>query len=133
MNTTQIQHQFAVNVEPEVIVAGKLEDDVVSPVIHAIRRLSEYGGKLHAVVIVGIILRNRIQWLSLARVCVRKLIASNIAKISDYIAIRIMGVSGFGADIIIGHELAMNSGITCSISNRAKLIVDGKVPGFISV
>ena len=43
-----------------------------------------------------------------------------------------MSVAGFCADIIIGHELAMNPGFTCRSSNRAKLIVDRKVSGIIS-
>ena len=133
VNATQIQHQFAVNIEPEVIVAGELEDDVVSPVIYAIRCLSEYGGKLHAVVIVGIILWNRVQWLSLARVGIREFLSFNIVLVSDYITLGIMGVTDDFVDIVIGHELTMCPGRSCIGSDCTDLIVDSKVSGFISL
>ena len=68
VDTAQIQHKLAVDVEPEVVVAGKLEDDVVSPVVHAVRRLGKHGGKFHAKIVISLILRDRIQRLALARV-----------------------------------------------------------------
>ena len=132
VNTAQIQHQLTVNVEPEVIVAGKFEDNVVSPVIHAVGSLGKYSGKFHTEIVISIILRDRIQRLALARICVRELISSDIAKISDHIAVEIVGVAILGADIVIGHELAMDPGITCISSDRAKLIVNCKVSDILS-
>ena len=68
VDTAQIQHKLAVDVEPEVVVAGKLEDDVVSPVVHAVRRLGKHGGKFHAKIVISLFLRDRVQRLALARV-----------------------------------------------------------------
>ena len=51
----------------------------------------------------------------------------DIVKISYYIATGIMGIAGLFADIVIGHELAMHPGRTCTGSDRAELVVDRKV------
>ncbi|MDO5452215.1 MAG: Rnase Y domain-containing protein, partial [Eubacteriales bacterium] len=47
VNAAQINDQLAVHVEPEVVVAGELEDDVVPPGVQAVGRLGELGVHLH--------------------------------------------------------------------------------------
>ena len=83
VNTAQIQNQFTVDIKPEVIVAGKFKDNVVSPFVHTIRSLCKYGGKFHAEIIISIPVRNRVQRLALTRIRVRKLFSSNIALVCN--------------------------------------------------
>ena len=54
MDTAEVDDQFAVHIEPEIIVAGEFVDNVMSPVIQAVRGLGEGGFDLHAEVVVGI-------------------------------------------------------------------------------
>ena len=67
MYTAEVYDKLAVNVEPEVVVARELEDDVVIPVVLAVRRLDEARLELHAVEIVRALL-NQMKPLILSRV-----------------------------------------------------------------
>ena len=75
MNTAQIQNQLPVNIQPEVIVSGELEDQVVPPGIQPAGTLHEVGIHFHTEVMVDIriqllggIVRDGIQLFSVARI-----------------------------------------------------------------
>ena len=48
MDAAQIQHQHAVHEQPEIVVAGEFEHDVVAPIVLTAGRLREVGFQLHA-------------------------------------------------------------------------------------
>ena len=47
MNTSQIQNQDVINIEPEVIIPGEFEDQVMPPVVQAALALHEVGVHFH--------------------------------------------------------------------------------------
>ncbi len=52
VDAAQVDDQLAVHIEPEIVVSGELIDDVVAPVVQAVRCLGEGGIDLHAQVII---------------------------------------------------------------------------------
>ena len=52
VNAAEVKNQLTVNIQPEVVVTGELEDDIVSPCVQTGRRLYERRLHLHTEVVV---------------------------------------------------------------------------------
>ena len=74
VDSAQVDHQLAVHIEPEVIVSGKLEDNIMPPVVQSVRGLGEAGFGLHGKIVIRrfTVVINRIQVLIFSRITVRK-------------------------------------------------------------
>ena len=47
VDTAEVKHPYAVHIQPHIVVAGKLKDNIVAPVVETIRRLDESCFHLH--------------------------------------------------------------------------------------
>ena len=83
MNTAEIQNEFAVHIEPEVVVAGELEDDIMSPGIQTVYGLGKRRFHLHSEEIIGILLSDPVELFTFSGVGIRKLISAYIRTISE--------------------------------------------------
>ena len=74
VDSAQVDDQLAVHIEPEVIVSGELEDDVMAPVVQSVRGLGEAGLGLHGKIVIRLytVVINRIQILIFPRITVRE-------------------------------------------------------------
>ena len=124
MHAAQVEHQLAVHIEPEVVVAGELEDDVVSPLVQSARCLRELGFHLHAEEVIGFVLPDQVELLPFPGVCVRKCVLQDV---------RLVCHSRISAchEIVVRHELAVRSGGTGRCADRRELVIDRKVPAVL--
>ena len=83
MNTAEIQNEFAVHIEPEVVVAGELEDDIVSPGIQTVYRLGKRRFHFHSEEIVCIIFGDPVKFFPFSGVGIRELISAYIRSIGE--------------------------------------------------
>ena len=108
VDSAQVDHQLAVHIEPEVIVSGKLEDNVMPPVVQSVRGLGEAGFRLHSKKVIRFlpIILHGIEVFILSRIAVRK----------RFLIVRLIkSIQIFGIDrrkrprlqIIEGEKLAM--------------------------
>ena len=74
VDSAQVDHQLTVHIEPEVIVSGELEDDVMAPVVQSVRGLGEAGLGLHGKIVIRLytVVINRVQILIFPWITVRK-------------------------------------------------------------
>ena len=74
VDSAQVDHQLAVHIEPEVIVSGKLEDNIMPPVVQSVRGLGEAGFRLHSKIVIRFItiILDGIQFFILSRIAVRQ-------------------------------------------------------------
>ena len=68
VDAAQVQHKLAVHVQPEVVVARELKDDVVSPGVQAVLALDEACLHLHAEVVDGVLEGDLVKRLAETRV-----------------------------------------------------------------
>ena len=54
VNSAQVYYELVVNIKPEVVVSGELENNIVFPGILTVGGLDEARLKLHAVIAVGL-------------------------------------------------------------------------------
>ena len=78
MDTAEVKDQFAVHIQPHVVVAGELEDNVVSPVVETIRRLDKGCFHLHTEMVLRFRDRNREQFFAVAGIIQRNRIVINV-------------------------------------------------------
>ena len=52
MNAAKVDNQLIIEIEPEIIVSGELEDHVMSPCVTAVGSLEKAGGYLHAEIVI---------------------------------------------------------------------------------
>ena len=123
VDAAEIDDQLSVYKQPEVIIAGELIDNIVSPVIFSVQSLCKGSRNLHseAVIrrIVGIRFLNQIQLLILARICFRQVLRGNARCILIY------GEYARG-DIVIREEKTVSVGLA-GTAVAAELLIDHKV------
>ena len=132
MLAADIQHQYAVDVKPEIVVSGKLENDVMAPVVLTARALHEGSRHLHAEMPVDKCLAILGQ-----RDAVQIFVVSGIERMQTC-AVDIVDVliprQKVGVQIVVGIELAVLErraavdSVQCS-----ELIVDLELVRYISV
>ena len=132
MLAADIQHQYAVDVKPEVVVSGKLEDDVMAPVVLTARALHEGSRHLHAEMPVDKCLAILGQ-----RDAVQIFVVSGIERMQTC-AVDIVDVliprQKVGVQIVVGIELAVLERLAAVVSVQcSELIVDLELVRYISV
>ena len=107
VNAAQVQHQFIIDIEPEIVVSGEFEDDVMSPGVKSVRGLGEVRGHLHTEEIVCLRARDLVKSFSVARIIFRKRGSRNRRLISIHVRIR-PRLAGLRIDqAVVGHELTV--------------------------
>ena len=86
----------------------------------------------HAEEIVCFILRDAVEFFSLARIQIREFHRQNVCLIGDQLSGRIIREFS-GLNVIVRHKLTVRSGRTGAVSDRTKLIINGKCAVFIQV
>ena len=118
VDAAQVQHQFAIHIQPEVIVAGELEDDIVTPGVQSVCRLCEAGAHLHAEMIIHLAPgTDVVQLLTLARIRIREFFSQHIVLVRERAVFS-------RCQIVIGHKLAVIACWPVVISDGAELVID---------
>ena len=122
VDAAQIQHQHAVHEQPEVVVSGELEYDVVAPVVLAVGALRKVGLQLHAEVEVDAVrspihgaVRDRVQHFVVPGIQGIQLLAVDVIRVpigTDPVrgALNHL-VRTVRIQIVIGIELAVPQGL----------------------
>ena len=127
MLAADIQHQYAVDVKPEVVVSGKLEDDVMAPVVLTARALHEGSRHLHAEMPVDIGQRDAVQIFVVSGIERMQTCAVDIVDV-------LIPRQKVGVQIVVGIELAVLERLAAVGSVQcSELIVDLEVARYISV
>ena len=125
MDTAEVKHKLAVHIQPHVVVAGEFKDDVVAPVVLAVRRLHKSSLHLHTEEVVGIVFRNAVKLFVTARMAKRERLVIHIFNIC---------VAGDKGRIqgIIGHELAVALARHGGFDG-SELLIQGKVAAVLVI
>ena len=85
MDAAQIQNQLIINIKPEIIVSGKLKDNIMAPCIQSVSCLGKVCRHFHTEKVVGLGFWNFMEAFAVTRVIFRKTIGSDIGRIPVYL------------------------------------------------
>ena len=123
VNAAQINNQFTVHIQPEIIVTGEFEDDIMPPVVQAIGGLGKAGFQFYAEIeIRGIGIFYKIQILVLPRITVRQRISDSRIKI-----LPVHRGKTSRLDIVEGQELPMLQGVLIRTVISTKLFINREI------
>ena len=125
MDATKVEHELAIYIEPEVVIARELKDDVVTPVVLAIGRLGKVGLHLHAKEVVCFVLWNQIELFTLARIGVGELVGQHVRLIGNQVASTVTGIETSNK-VVVRHKLAVSPRFAGYSTNSSQLVIDGK-------
>ena len=131
-DAAKVENQLIIHIEPEIVVSGKLEDDVMSPGVQTILCLRKARRHLHSEEVVRIFLRNQVKLFSLPGICIGKFISHDICRVCDQLpraVIRILAC----LDGVIRHELSVYPGFSGRLADRGDLVIDGKAAVIVQV
>ena len=80
MNATQINDQFTIHIEPEVVVSGEFEDNIMTPCIQTTRCLLKGCFQFHAEIVIRILYQIQLLIFS-GIVFIQLMFAINLVKI----------------------------------------------------
>ena len=120
VDAAQIDDQLSVNIQPEIVVANELKDNIVTPGVISVRRHHEVSFDLHAEVMIVRLIES-VQRLVFARIVVRQRMCKDIRQI---LGIRTVCDTGF--ERVVRHKLPVLSGFSAA-ADRAEFMIYYKV------
>ena len=121
VDTAQIDDQFAVYIEPEIVVSGELVDDIMSPGIQSVGRLGERRFDRRTEIIIGGL--HEIHLLILSGIGIRQFIHERITQVFP-----IHGGENTCLQIIVRHELSVLERIPAASVHRSQFSVNLEIP-----
>ena len=102
VDTAEVENQFAINIQPEVIVSCELEDNIMAPCIFTIGELHKACGHFHAEIVICFFQRDFIQFFA----CTSTITGQHVAVYIRYVNGMVNGKAS-RIDFIVWHELSM--------------------------
>ena len=119
VNTAQVDHQFSVYIQPDIVIARKLIDNIMSPCVLAVRCLHKRGFQFKAEVMIRII--DLVEPLIFTGVIVRQRLLLRVIEI-----LPVVSCVDTGSQIVVGHELAVFQRWFLLLVYCSQLLVDLK-------